>query len=188
MIGEKYVERTRIKVLKVRAGEVFEVVARRAEPLGYVSHWVGRENHMCVGEECPACMASLGARWVGVLPVSLQTGEDLRGPFLLELTGPSWARADGLLRLEGARSAVGIRFRVSRRRARSGLVVDPTSEDAVPRVKALEDWVVLDALATLFHLPRCLEGESAEAWTHKASWPARCRLEAAIARLPLEHR
>lgn len=186
MVGERYEKRTRIKVLKVRAGDVFEVVGRRSEPLGYVSHWLGRENYMCAGTGCPACRAALGGRWVGALPVALVHGAELRGPFLLELTGPAWARTDGLLRLEGVGGAVGVCFRVARRRARSGLLVDPFAEEVLAGVKSLADWVLLDALATLFHLPRCLEGESAKEWSERASLPARCRLEAAIARLPIE--
>ena len=101
MIGEKYDSRTRLAVLKVRAGQRFRVLLLREEPLGLIVHWLGTCSVLCPGVDCPACMASTGARWVGVLPCRLHGEDGSRRTVLVEFSGDSWARLGGLLRLEG---------------------------------------------------------------------------------------
>jgi hypothetical protein len=180
MIGERYERRTRLRVLKVKGGMVLDLVARRSEPLGHITHWVGRANYMCPGEGCPACMAAIGGRWVGVLPVRVLCGEVLRPTQLLELTGSAWARLDGLLRMDGQRELIGTRLHVSRRRDRDAILLDPDVDGDRFNVKVFPDWALLDALATLYHLPRCLEGWDAATWSEAAKEKAFARLEVAV--------
>lgn len=183
MIGEQYERRTRLKVLKVRGGEVYEVAARRNEPLGFITHWVGRANYMCPGERCPACMDAIGARWVGMLPVVHLQGGTRAKTVLLELTGSAWTRLDGLLRMDGGTALIGVPLRVQRRKNREALILDPSLDVEREKIREFPDWALLDAIGTLYHLPRCLEDWDAATWTAAARDVACSKLQSALDRM-----
>lgn len=183
MIGERYEDRTRLKVVKIKGGMTCEFVSRREEPLGFITHWVAGGNYMCPGEECPACKVALGGRWVGVLPIRVLQADTLRPTQLLEFTGSSWARLLGLARMDGGGSFVGRVCQASRRRDRSALLCEPAGESDYRKVTPLPEWVLLDAIATLYGLPRCLEDMTAESWTEAARSRAMQRLVTAVGRV-----
>lgn len=186
MIGEKYECRTRLKVWKVRAGQRFRVQLMRDEPLGHIVHWLGKCSVLCPGERCPACMAGVGARWVGVMPCRLHGADGLVGTVLVEFSGDAWARTAGLLRAEGFMDNCGVVLELSRGRSRTGLVADPDClPSEVVRVE-MADWVLLDAIATLYGLPRCLEGWTSERWSEEVCEQAQGRVQRALAVLPDE--
>lgn len=181
MLGEKYVGRTRLSVLKVAAGQCFRLQLLRDEPLGYIVHWIGRAGYLCCGENCPACLAATGARWVGLMPCRLLGHDGSRRTVLLEFTGEAWARLDGLLRLEEPIERVGCVIEITRARARTGLVAVPVPEASVSRVPQLHDSILVDALATLFGLGRCLPTMNAEDWSLCVQESVQAKLQRALA-------
>jgi hypothetical protein len=64
--------------------------------------------------------------------------------------------------------AVGVTFQVTRGRQRGGVVMEPVEEAGREVTRALPDHVLLDAMATLYGLPRCVVGMGSEEWTTAA--------------------
>jgi len=174
MIGEQYEQKTRLAVLKVRPGERHRVVLLREEALGYIVHWIDKAGSkgrgvslLCPGLDCPACMAGLGARWVGLMPCRLLGGSGSRRPVLVEFSGEAWAALKGLLAMEGLKQNTGSVVELTRGGSRRGLRAEPVAGEEEEATRAIPDHVLLDAMATLYGLSRCLEGWSVDEWTEK---------------------
>jgi len=180
MIGERYEQRTRLAVLKVRVGTGFRVSLLRGEPLGHIVHWLGKGSFLCPGVRCPACLASTGARWVGLMPCRLHGADGSRRTVLVEFSGDAWARLAGLLRFEGVDCGVGVEVELSRKSMRGGLIAEGVLCGEAEKVRPLADWVLVDALATLYGLPRCLEGWGPEEWTERVREVVVGKLERAL--------
>jgi len=167
MIGEMPSSRTKVQVLKVRGGSAMEVVPIVREPLGVHVHWLGVRSFMCPGRECPACFAAVGSRWAGFLPVRWKVQQSAAVHVgILELTGGTFERVQGLLRMVGLRDMLGVKTRASRGRDRGPLRLEPLIEsvDDVDEVKEFPGWMLRDAIATLYGLPSCPEGLSGGDW------------------------
>lgn len=186
MIGEKFEQRTRLGVLKVRAGQRFRVELLRHEALGHIVHWLGKCSVLCPGQECPACIAATGARWVGVMPCRLLGADGSKRVVLVEFSGDAWARLQGLLRMEGRESALGAVVTLTRASSRRGLVGDPVRTEEEGSTRAMPDSVLLDALATLYGLPRCLPDWDADRWTEHVRLHAVNRVKRALEFVPQE--
>jgi len=186
MLGEKYESRTRLKVWKVRAGQRFTVRLMRHEPLGHIVHWLGKCSVLCAGVECGACLAGVGARWVGTMPCRLLCSDGTGRTVLVEFSGDAWARTGGLLHAEGHTDNRGVIVELTRGRSRSGLVGDPCGEPGSESVVEMADWVLIDALATLYGLPRCLEGWTAERWTTEVREAVHGRVRRGLAEMAVE--
>jgi hypothetical protein len=184
MIGERYEQRTRLAVLKVRVGQKFRVELLRHEALGHIVHWLGKCSVLCPGSDCPACLAATGARWVGVMPCRVLGYDGSKRVMLVEFSGDAWARLAGLLRAEGREDACGCVVELTRGRSRGGLVADPVEfgEEAV--TKGMPDSVLLDALATLYGLPRCMPSWDGERWTEEVRGHAVARVVRALEMVP----
>lgn len=180
MVGEKFEKRTRLGVLKVSAGQRFRVQFLRDEALGFIVHWLGSTSYLCCGEKCPACFASLGGRWVGAIPCRLLAAAGSCRTVLLEFSGDSWERVAGLCRLEQFLGLQHGMWEVSRARSRSGLICDPVLPFEVDTLRIMPDWMLLDAIATLYGLPRCVEGMSVDEWEALVKPHARAKLDRAV--------
>lgn len=180
MVGEKFESRTRIAVLKVAGGQMFRVLLLRHEPLGHIVHWLDGKSLLCPGFGCPACVSSLGARWVGTMPVRLLSPDGKNRTMLVEFSGDAWARTAGLLRLEGVAENVGYCCNLSRRQARSGLLCDPVVEFTQGKLAPMPDWMLLDALATLHGLPSCPQNNTLAQWEEDAFPVAMAKVKRAV--------
>lgn len=186
MIGEKYEQRTRLGVLKVRSGEKYRVILLRDEALGHIVHWLGKCSVLCPGVGCPACLAAIGARWIGVMPCRLLGADGSRRPVLVEFSGESWAMLAGLLRMEGREAALGAVCVLTRRRSRGGLIATPVPEAEEESVRAVPDGVLLDAMATLYGLPRCMPEWDTQKWTDVVRMHAVARVKRVMGMVPEE--
>lgn len=180
MVGEKFEKRTRLAVFKVGPGQRFRVEFLRLEALGFIVHWLGAASYLCCGEKCPACFASLGGRWVGVMPSRLLSASNSPRVGLLEFSGDSWARCTGIAGFEGMFGVRDCHWEISRERSRSGLVADPIEPREACKTRIMPDWMLLDSLATLYGLPRCVESMSVEDWEAMVKPHASAKLQRAV--------
>lgn len=167
MIGEMPSTRSKLTILKVKGGMRVEVVLLSAEPLGFNVHWLGTRSYMCPGVDCPACFAAVGSRWAGMQPVRWFNEKHRDGYVgVLEFTGGTYERLAGLQKMLGLQTLLGVPCRVTRSRDRAVLRVEPTIEDqdGVRDVKAFPQWLLLDAMATLYGLPSCPDGLAKSEW------------------------
>lgn len=167
MIGEMPRTRTKMPILKIKGGMSVKVLPLVKEPIGFHSHWLGTRSFMCPGVNCPACFAAVGTRWVGFLPVRWfnELGGDSHVS-VLELTAGSYERLEGLRKMMGHGSLLSMLCDVSRARNRSVLVLEPMDADqeCERATKPFPEWLLLDAIATLYGLPACADGSSRSDW------------------------
>lgn len=184
MLGQEVGTRTKLEVVKVRAGQACEGVFVCSWVCGFWTHWVVDRSLMCCGDRCPACLAAVGGRWTGLLAVRVSFAESRRVCWV-EVSASAWDRFAGICAMEGVKVLTGHPVRFERRRAKSPLVVDLLSGPGV-EVKEMPDWRLRDGLATLYGLPGTREGESVDEWEERAQPVALRLLEVAMTRLQLE--
>ncbi len=167
MIGEMPSSRTKITIVKVKGGMRVEVVCLAERPLGFFVHWLATRSFMCPGIDCPACFAAVGNRWVGMLPVrySVPHSEDTHVG-VLELTAGTMERLRGLCQMEGIDTLAGLSCVATRRADRSSLLLEPARDGLVSAElkKVFPEWLLLDAMATLYALPSCPKGMTRSEW------------------------
>lgn len=171
MLGERPTSRTKLPVVKVRAGQTMACVIACDEVVCCQVHWLGTRSYMCPGVDCPACFAGVGAKFLGFVAIRFvcrPTGQLELG--LLELTGPAYEKLDGLRMLEGASTLFQLPIEFARKSKRSSLSVNLWDGGAVlPKViKLVPEWYVLDGVATLFGLPMCRPDMTGADWSSAA--------------------
>lgn len=190
MIGEMPTTRTKLPIMKVRAGVTMQVVIAAEEPVGVYTHWLGARSYICPGVDCPACYAAIGAKWLGLLPVKhAPPHAEASSLFVLELSSVPYERLAGLQRLEGLSSLYDQPIEVRRRTKRSPLVIEPIEKSPLPDTlkRPVPRWLVLDGLATVYGLPPCRDAMTPEEWEAVAMPRAVELLRGAVPRA-VEHR
>lgn len=190
MLGEKPSARTKMPLLKVCGGHEMEFVCVAREALGVHIHWLATRTFMCPGVDCAACFATIGTRWVGFLPVRWKAAhEKSLHTSVLELACGTHDRLEGLQRMLGLESLLGVRCCASRTRDRASLRVEPITENAadVVRVKEFPEWLLMDAMATLYNLPSCQEGFTRAKWEELAVPRAAQMIRTALPRVLAGH-
>lgn len=156
-----------LRVLRISAGHEVDAVLVSRDPLWLSTHWFGRQV-ICPGDVCPACGGG-GGREHGYLVIQVAHGPS-RSLFLLEISAPTWARAESLASMVGEDLTTGAFVRLSRRRKNSPLMieVEGTLKGTVAFAGADSDSSrCLDAVATLYGLPVSKTGEDASQWTDR---------------------
>ncbi len=183
MFTDQHVCRTKLPILKVQPNSTMEVVALRQRPLGLDTHWIGSRSFLCPERDCLACARGIGSRWVALLPVKvISNGRPAAVVCLLEFSTGSFDRLFGLMRMESCDSLCGYKLRLERRSKRSGLIAEPLFEADQIETPAFPDWLLVDAIATLYGLPSCIEGTSADDWSEHVNESAARLVRLAVER------
>lgn len=170
-----------LPMCRVAAGGTVRVLLCSDFPLAIGTHWCG-SSVVCVGRDCPLC--EVGPSRVSVFSiVRPYVAEKIGSPCLLEMSAGSYARLDGLFRMEGVRWMAGASCVLSRRRANSPLCVEPITGLPLANVEALPVSTTLKAVCVLLKLPQPLDEEDPADWAIRMR-PAMWTLaEKALARL-----
>lgn len=176
MIGEMPSRRTRIRVAKFTPGTERELICRSAEAFSCHGHWLGKRTFICAGEDCPACMQGVGAKWIGLVAVDLIHPKTRQQELCtLEMTDNGFRALELQAEAAGLKDLLHVWVTVSRRSQRAMLRVGPSPADfAVPELRSpVSNEKLTDAAATLFGLPNLAPGESVEKWAPRAAEAAR---------------
>lgn len=154
-------------VVKVKGGSSLDCVLVRPAVFGFFVHWLGKRSFVCPGMDCAACFAGVGAKWSGVVPIRWEGRQDI--PVytgLLELSQIGFERLELVRRENDLETLLGMRCVFARAADRSPMRVSLADSGALKTtLKAeLPQWLVCDAVATLYGLPACPNDDAIALW------------------------
>jgi len=157
--------RAQLPLLKVNPGALVEVVVAPVGPAWFTTHWLGRRQVLCAGDEgaCLAC-GSYPPRVVGfVLACAVVAGK--RRVFLLEVSPSSWSRFEMGLCWESVADGQWVRANLTRPRLRAPLRIEVVCGGTSP-LDGYEpsERTLVNAVAVLYGLPLMTCTESLQDW------------------------
>ena len=168
-----------VPLVRIPAGSSVRVTIQSAAVEVIRTHWFGRQ-YACPCTDCPAC-ENYQSRLTCFIVVTVWTGK-VWIPGLLELTPSALSRLQFMLLWEAGEVVPGVVVHVSRRTARSGVLVEPEDREGGPLLSALASRAVLfNSICRLLGLPSAREGEADLAWAERVRPFLIGRLEKVIA-------